>query len=70
MSEMISEIRDAQYAYISGYVRLVDPSATDAAITRYLVEIETMAAALRSLEIPATTHIESFTPEWPDGASA
>jgi hypothetical protein len=70
MSEMNNEVRDAQFAYVAAYVRLLDPSATDAAITRYLVEIETMTAALRTLEIPATTHIESFTPEWPDGASA
>ena len=70
MSDHSSQIRDAQFAYVSSYVRQLDPSATDAAISRYLAEIETMATALESLDVPDTMHIEPFTAEWPDGETA
>jgi hypothetical protein len=67
MSDTANEVRDTQVAFVSAYVKQIDPSATDAAIARYLVEIETMALALQSLDMPATTHVEPFTAEWPDG---
>jgi hypothetical protein len=71
MSDMSSnEVREAQFTFVSSYVRRLDPSATDAAITRYLAEIETMALALQSLDVPAATHIEAFTTGWPDGDRA
>jgi hypothetical protein len=70
MSNTPAEVQDAQFAYVSAYVRQFDPSATDAAISRYLVEIETMATALNSLDAPDVTHIEPFTPVWPDGEDA
>lgn len=70
MSDTADEVRNAHFAFVSAYVRQLDPTATDAAITRYLAEIETMATALHSLDAPVTTHIEPFTPEWPDGEPA
>ena len=71
MSNMSSnEVRVAQFTFVSSYVRRLDPSATDAAITRYLAEIETMALALQSLEVSATTHIEPFTAGWQEGERA
>lgn len=68
MSEMSAEVRDAQFAFVSAYVRELDPTASDAAITRYLSEIETMAAALRSLDAAGSAHAIPFNAEWPDGA--
>ena len=65
MSELTKEIRDAQFVYIAAYVRQLDPTATDAAITRYLAEIEIMARALESLATPGVTHAEPFTAAWP-----
>lgn len=70
MSDMASELRDAQFTYVSAYVRRLDPSATDTAISRYLAEIETMATALQSLDVPANAHTEPFSAEWPDGEDA
>ena len=70
MSESSSKVRNAQFAFVSAYVRQLDPSATDAAITRYLTEIETMTVALQHLEIAETAEIEPFTAEWLDGVSA
>lgn len=70
MSDSSNDTREAQFAYVAAYVRQLDPSATDAAITRYLAEIETMALALQSLEVPAATHIEPFTAAWQDGEPA
>ena len=67
MSDKTTEIHDAQIAFVSAYVRQIDPTATDAAISRYLAEIETMAKALQSLEVPASTHIEPFSAAWPNG---
>jgi hypothetical protein len=67
MSEMPSEVRDAQVTYVTSYVRQLDPTATDAAIARYLAEIETMAQALQALDVPGTTPIEPFTAAWQDG---
>ncbi len=67
MSDTTSAVRESQFTYVASYVRQIDPSATDAAIARYLAEIETMALALQSLEVAATTHIEPFTAEWRDG---
>lgn len=70
MRDTTSELRDAQFTFVSAYVRQLDPSATDAAISRYLAEIETMATALQSLEAPASAHMEPFTADWPDGEDA
>ncbi len=70
MSDRSNEVRDAQLAFVSAYVRQIDPSATDAAIMRYLAEIETMALALQSLDASDTTHTEPFTAQWPDGERA
>lgn len=70
MSDMPNEIRDAQFAFVSAYVRWLDPTVTDAAISRYLTEIETMSQALRSLDKPDAAHTEPFTAEWPDGERA
>ena len=70
MSDQPDEVREAQFTYVSSYVGQFDPAATDAAIRRYLAEIETMAAALQSLDIPVETHVGSFTPEWPHGDAA
>ncbi len=67
MSDMSNELRDAQFAYVASYVRQLDPSATDAAIARYLAEIETMALALQALDVPGTAPIEPFTAAWADG---
>jgi hypothetical protein len=70
MSDLTTDLRAAQFAYVAAYVRQLDPSASDAAISRYLAEIETMAIALQSLDVPVTTQVEPFTAEWPDGADA
>jgi hypothetical protein len=70
MSDPANDMRAAQFAYVAAYVRQLDPTATDAAISRYLAEIETMAAALQELEVPATTQVDPFTADWPDGADA
>jgi hypothetical protein len=70
MSDMSNEVRDAQFAYVASYVRQLDPSAADAAIARYLAEIETMAQALQALAVPATAPIEPFTAAWRDGERA
>lgn len=70
MSDLPDEVRDAQFTYVSSSVRQLDPSATDAAIRRYLAEVETMAVALRSLDVPGETHVGPFTPAWPNGDSA
>ena len=70
MNEQSPKSRDAQFAYVASQVRSLDPSATDAAIRRYLAEIETMVTALESLEVPATLHVEPFTAAWPDGDQA
>ena len=67
MSFMSSEVRDAQFAFVAAYVRQLDPSASDAAIARYLSEIETMASALSLVDTPDTGHVEPFTAAWPDG---
>ena len=70
MSDTASELREAQFTFVSAYVRQLDPSATDAVIIRYLAEIETMATALQSLDVPANVHTEPFSAEWPDGEDA
>ena len=70
MSEMSSEVREAQFTFVSSYVRQLDPTATDAAITRYLAEIETMAQALQALDVPGTAPIEPFRAAWQDGERA
>ena len=70
MSDMSNELRDAQFAYVVSYVRQLDPAATDAAIDRYLAEIETMALALQALNVPAAEPIEPFTAAWQDGERA
>jgi hypothetical protein len=67
MSDRTSEVHEAQFAYVTSYVRQFDPSATEVAIARYLAEIEIMASALRSLDAPDSTHIEPFSAEWRDG---
>lgn len=70
MSNTADDIRAAQFIYVSSFVRQIDPTATDAAIRRYLAEIETMAVALQSLDVPVETHAASFTPDWPHGDAA
>lgn len=65
MSETANNVRDAQFAFVASYVRQLDPTATDAAIARYLREIETMSQALQSLDLPAGTPAEPFKVEWP-----
>lgn len=70
MSDVANKVQSAQFDYVSSYVRQFDPSATDAAISRYLAEIETMAAALNSLDAPDVVDIEPFTADWPGGEDA
>ena len=70
MTDSPDPTRTAQFTYVSSYVRRLDPSATDAAIVRYLAEIETMANALQSLEVPVAALLEPFSPQWRDGVSA
>lgn len=61
---------ETRLAFVSAFVKQLDPSASGASITRYLDEIETMAAALQSLELSHEPHLTPFTAEWPTGASA
>ena len=70
MSDTSNEVREARFTYVSSHVRQLDPTATDAAITRYLAEIDTMARALQSLEVPDSTQVEPFTAAWQDGEHA
>lgn len=70
MTIRTGDLHDSQFTYVAAYVSKLDPSATDAAIRRYLAEIETMVAALDTLDAPATMHTEPFTAEWPDGDEA
>lgn len=66
-SDKADELR---LAYVSVYVKQLDPSASDASITRYLDEIKTMATALQSLDLSHEPHLTPFTAEWPTSASA
>jgi hypothetical protein len=70
MSDISPQLREDQFSFVSTYIRQLDPTATDAAIRRYLSEIEIMAAALDSLEAPAELPIAPFTAAWPDGDDA
>lgn len=70
MISLSDEADETRFAYVSAYVKQLDPSATDAAIRRYLAEIETMAAALKSLDFADEPHLAPFTPGWPTGEPA
>lgn len=69
MSGKTDEVYEAQLTFVSAHVRQLDPTASDTAIARYLAEIETMATALRTLDLSGDEHAEPFNPEWTDGAS-
>ncbi|MFT4039624.1 MAG: hypothetical protein QM692_15680 [Thermomicrobiales bacterium] len=70
MSADVGDRRDVQFAYACSVVRHLDPTATDAAIQRYLTEIDIMAQALATLEIPVASEPAAFDATWPDGDDA
>lgn len=67
MTVGIGDLRDARFTYARDVVRRLDPSATDAAIRRYLDEIDLMAQALATLELPVAAEPAHFDAAWPAG---
>ncbi|MCA9878704.1 MAG: hypothetical protein KC442_13010 [Thermomicrobiales bacterium] len=70
MSDTAETVRAAQLAFVTAHVRALDPTVADAAIARYLGEIEIMAEALAALPAPDDAAPKPFTAAWTSEAGS